>query len=46
MDFGSTARRIRRCISGYAPVDVTQQTGQKTSKMWIYLFPTALPILC
>ena len=38
LDFVSPARHIRRCISGYVPVDVTQQAGQKTSKMCNYFF--------
>jgi hypothetical protein len=37
-DLGSSARHIQRRISRYVSVDVTQQTGQKTSKMWNYFF--------
>ena len=44
-DFCSTARRIRRCISRYVPVDATLQAGKKTSKMWNYFLAGALEIL-
>jgi hypothetical protein len=36
-DLGSSTRPIQRRISRYLAVDMTQQTGQKISRMWNYV---------
>ncbi|MGA9536039.1 MAG: hypothetical protein WBR24_09035, partial [Desulfobacterales bacterium] len=41
-DYGLSTRHIHLRISGYAWMDVTQQTGHKTSKWWNYFLPGPL----
>jgi hypothetical protein len=43
-DFDSASRQFRRFISGYVPVEVTQEAGQKRRKMWNEVFPLTLVV--